>query len=78
MYIALFALAGFSLILIPLAPRLLRLRVRLLEWVGWSWAVRLIEDHFDAWVLFARILLSVIAALLLYFGWVEMNAVPAG
>lgn len=67
----LFVLAVLSLILIPFAPQLLRLRIRILRWLRWQWAVNLLENHFQAWVLFARILLLVIGALLLYFGWIN-------
>ena len=50
----LFALAILSLILIPLAPQLVRLRIRILRWLHWNWAVNLLEKHFDGWVLFLR------------------------
>lgn len=54
------------LILIPFAPQLVRLRIRILKWLNWNWAVRTLEDQFPAWVLFFRILLFVIAMVLLY------------
>jgi drug/metabolite transporter (DMT)-like permease len=68
MYILLFVLAILSLILIPLAPKLVRLRIRILRWLHWNWAVNLLEKHFDLWVLFFRVILLVIAAMLLYEG----------
>ena len=68
----LFALAILSLILIPLAPKLVRLRIRFLRWIHWNWAVNLLERHFQGWVLFFRIILFVIAAMLFYAGWVSV------
>ncbi len=53
----LFALAILSLILIPLAPKLVRLRIRFFRWIHWNWAVNLLERHFQGWVLFFRIIL---------------------
>ena len=68
----LFALAIVSLILIPLAPKLIRLRIRFFRWLHWNWAVNLLEKHFDGWVLIVRIILLVIAAALLYVGWEDL------
>ncbi len=68
----LFALAILSLILIPLAPNLLRLRIRFLKWIHWNWAVNLLERHFQGWVLLFRIILFVIAAMLFYAGWASV------
>ena len=59
------------LILIPFAPQLVRLRIRTLKWLQWNWAVRTHENHFPAWVLFFRIMLFVVAAVMLYFGWTQ-------
>ncbi len=73
MYTVLFALAALLLILIPLAPKLVRLRIRTLRWIHWDWAVNLLQKHFDGWVLFLRIVLFVIAAVLLYFGWEDLR-----
>ncbi len=64
----LFVLAILALILVPLAPSLVRLRIRFFRWLHWNWAVNLLESHFQDWVVFVRIILFVIAALLLYFG----------
>jgi len=41
----LFVFAAVFLVLIPLAPKLLRLRIRFLRWIHWEWAARLNEDH---------------------------------
>jgi len=73
MYTVLFALAILALILIPLAPKLVRLRIRFLRWLHWNWAVNLLEKYFDGWVLFVRIILLVIAAVLLYAGWEDLR-----
>jgi hypothetical protein len=59
-----FVLAILSLILIPLAPALLRLRIRFLRWLHWNWAVNLLEKNFHGWVLVFRIALFVVAAVL--------------
>mgnify|MGYP004398157477 CR=1 FL=1 len=67
----LFISAICFLILIPLAPQLLRLRLRFLRWLHWNWAVNLLESHFQSWVVFLRTLLFVIAAFLLYVGWTQ-------
>jgi hypothetical protein len=73
MYIMLFALAILSLILIPFAPKLVRLRIRILRWLHWDWAVNLLEKQFDGWVWFFRIVLLVIAAVLNYIGWEDLH-----
>ena len=73
MYTVLFALAILFLILIPLAPQLVLLRIRILRWLHWNWAVNLLEKRFDAWVWFFRIVLFVIAAVLLYAGWEDLR-----
>ena len=69
----LFALAVFFLILSGLAPQLVRLRIRILRWLNWNWAANLLENHFGAWVVFFRIVLVVIAAVLLYAGWEDLR-----
>lgn len=64
-----FSFAIFFLILIPFAPQLVRLRIRIMKWLHWTWAVNLLESHFESWVLFFRIFLFVIAAALIGIGW---------
>jgi hypothetical protein len=61
----LLAIALLLLILIPFAPNLVRLRIRILRWLHWNWAVNLLENHFRGWVLFVRIVLFVVAAVLI-------------
>ena len=60
-----FVIAILSLILIPLVPKLLRLRVRCRRWLGWDWGANLLENHFRGWVLFVRIVLFVVSVVLL-------------
>ena len=57
--------------LVPLAPKLVRLRIRFRRWLGWNWAADLLENHFQGWVLFFRIMLFVVAVVLLYLGWTQ-------
>jgi len=66
-----FAIAILFLVLIPFAPKLVRLRIRILRWLRWNWAANLLESHFQGWVMFFRIILFVIAVLLLYVGWTQ-------
>jgi len=66
-----FAIAILLLILIPFAPKLVRLRIRILRWLHWNWAVNLLESHFQGWVVFFRIVLFALAVLLLYVGWTQ-------
>jgi len=73
MYALPFALAVLSLILIPLAPKLARIRIRILRWLHWNWAANLLEKHFDGWVLLFRVILFVVAVVLLYVGWEDLR-----
>ena len=73
MHNVLFALAILFVILIPFAPQIVRLRIRTRKWLGWTWAVNLLEKHFDRWVLLTRIVLLAIAAVLLYLGWEDLR-----
>lgn len=50
-----------ALALAVIMPKLLRLRLRVLKWMHWTWAVNLLEEHFDFWVLFGRVMLLVVA-----------------
>jgi len=63
-----FWLAILALILIPLMPRLLRIRIAFYRLVHWRWAVKVHEKHFKGIVLGARIFLLLVAAVLLNFG----------
>ena len=59
--LALFALA-------TVAPKLVRLRIRFFRWIHWAWAVSVLEEHFERWVLVIRTVLLVLAVALLFFG----------
>ena len=67
----LFIFAIVVLILIPFAPQLFRLRIRILRRLHLNWAANLLESHFQSWVVWARTLLFVIVAFLLYVGWTQ-------
>ena len=59
--LALFALA-------TVAPKLVRLRIRFFKWIHWTWAVRVLEEHFATWVTVFRIVLVGLAVVLFFFG----------
>ena len=50
------------------APKLMRLRIRFFKWLHWPWAARVLEEHFERWVLVIRTVLLVLAVALLFFG----------
>jgi len=64
-----FAIGVLFLVLIPFVPQLVRLRIRILRWLHWNWAVNLLERHFQGWVSFFRIFLFVLAIVMLAIGW---------
>ena len=66
--VLLFALAILALILIPVTPKLVRLRIRFFKWIHWTWAVRVLEEHFETRVLFFRIVLLGLAVVLFLTG----------
>ena len=67
--VLLFALAILALFaLATVAPKLVRLRIRFFKWLHWTWAVRVLEEHFERWVLFFRIVLLGLAAVLFLTG----------
>jgi hypothetical protein len=68
----LFVLAIVALILVPLAPNLIRLRIRFFKWLEWTWAVNLLEKYFDRWVLTVRVILLLLAAVLFYSSLEEL------
>ena len=65
----LLALGVLALILIPIAPKLVRLRIRFFRWIHWNWAANLLETYFQRWVVFFRVVLSLIGLALLFAGW---------
>ena len=66
--VLLFALAILALILIPVAPTMVRLRIGFFRWIHWTWAVSVIEEHFERWALFFRIVLLGLAVVLFLIG----------
>ena len=65
----LFALAILVLFaLATVAPKLLRLRIRFFKWIHLTWAVRVLEEHFERWVLVMRIVLFGLAVVLFLIG----------
>ena len=54
--------------LATVAPKLMRLRIRFFKWIHWTWAVRVLEEHFESRVLFFRIVLLGLAVVLFLVG----------
>ena len=67
--VLLFTLAILALFALAIAvPKLMRLRIRFFKWIHWTWAARVLEDHFERWVVFARIVFVGLAVVLFLFG----------
>ena len=67
--VLLFTLAIVALLVGAIAaPMLLRFRIRFFKWIQWTWAARVLEDHFESWVVFARIVFVGLAVVLFLFG----------
>ena len=65
----LFTLASLALFALAIAaPKLVRLRIRFFKWIHWTWAVRVLEEHFAIWVIVFRIALAGLAVVLFLFG----------
>ena len=65
----LFTFAILALFALAIAvPKLVRLRIRFFKWIHWTWAVRVLEEHFERWVLVIRIVLVGLAVVLFLFG----------
>ena len=62
------AAVAVEVALATVAPKLMRLRIRFFKWVHWTWAVRVLEEHFERWVLVIRIVLLGLAVVLFLFG----------
>jgi hypothetical protein len=59
------------LLLIALAiavPKVVRLRIRFFKWIHWTWAVRVLEEHFETRVLVIRMVLVGLVVVLFLFG----------
>ena len=67
-YAKIITLAAILVALATVAPRLVRLRIRFFKWVHWTWAVRVLEEHFESRVLFFRIVLLGLAVVLFLVG----------
>lgn len=60
-----------AVVLVALAiavPYVVRLRIRFFKWIHWTWAVRVLEEHFETRVLVIRIVLVGLAVVLFLFG----------
>ena len=67
--VLLFTLAIPALFALAIAvPKLVRLRIRFFKWIHWTWAVRVLEEHFETRVLVIRIVLVGLAVVLFLFG----------
>ena len=64
--VLLFTLAILVALVIA-APKLMRLRIRFFKWIHWTWAARVLEEHFERWVLVLRIVLVGLAVVLFLF-----------
>ena len=67
--VLLFTLAILALFALAIAaPKLMRLRIRFFKWIHWTWAVSVLEEHFERWVLVTRIVLLGLAVVLFLLG----------
>tara|TARA_B100001123_G_C15331954_1_gene1031505 strand:+ start:494 stop:718 length:225 start_codon:yes stop_codon:yes gene_type:complete len=64
--VLLFTLAILALVALATMRLLLQLRLRFLKWIHWNWAVRELEQHFERWVLFGRVVLFGLAIVLFF------------
>ena len=62
------AFSILAIVLIPLVPNLLRLRISFFRRVHWDWAADVHEKYFVGLVSGVRIGLFLVAVVLLYFG----------
>ena len=67
--VLLITLAILALFALAIAvPKVVRLRIRFFKWIHWTWAVRVLEEHFETRVLVIRIVLVGLAVVLFFFG----------
>ena len=67
--VLLVTLAILALLAVAIAvPKVVRLRIRFFKWIHWTWAVRVLEEHFETRVLVIRIVLVGLAVVLFFFG----------
>ena len=67
-YAKIITLAAILVALATVAPKLVRLRIRFFKWLHWTWAARVLEEHFESRVLFFRIVLLGLAVVLFLVG----------
>lgn len=67
-----FILAGVMLLLLPLVPRMMTLRIRILRFLHLRWLADLHEKYFDGLTIAVRVILVAMAGLFtaLGAGWV--------
>ncbi|SVA94343.1 uncharacterized protein METZ01_LOCUS147197 [marine metagenome] len=63
-----FSIAMLALVLIPVVPKMVRLRIRFFRWIHWDWSADVLEEHFERWVFFFRIALLGVATVLFLIG----------
>ena len=66
--VLLFTLAILALVTMACQADLARVRIRIFNWIHWTRAVRVLEEHFERWVFCSRILSLVLAVVLFLFG----------
>ena len=67
--VLLISLAILTLFALAIAvPKVVRLRIRFFKWIHWTWAVRVLEEHFETRVLVIRMVLVGLAVVLFLFG----------
>jgi len=67
--VLLVTLAILALFALAIAvPKVVRLRIKFFKWIHWTWAVRVLEEHFETRVLVIRIVLVGLAVVLFFFG----------
>ncbi len=58
--------------IVPFVPALMRLRISILRFFRWSWLAVLHQNHFNGFVLFARIVIflaGIVSLVFAYIGW---------
>lgn len=63
-----FSIAMLALVLIPVVPKMVRLRIRFFRCIHWDWQADVLEEHFERWVFFFRIALLGVATALFLIG----------
>ncbi len=66
--VLLFTLAILALVTMAYQADLTRVRIRFFKWIHWTWAVRVLEEHFERWVFCFRIVSLGLAVVLFLLG----------